>query len=998
MRRILAVCICLGTLSILRAQTPSPCGTDLLRQQLLQEDPDYASREQAAEHSYLNALEHPQARNATAVVPIVVHIVHAPGTPVGTGENLSDADVIAGLGLLNAAFAGVACGTDPAGNATGIQFCLATQDSKGHPVTGITRHASTATTVYLGGWIDVILSTNATLTYPSTDYVNVWLVKEFCYFSVNGQCSGPQGLSTLAGSHGNPSDGVIIESKLWYNPADPCDGAKLSAHELGHYFNLLHTFEGGCPNNNCQVQGDRVCDTPPDQTSQPADVCTQTNSCGTDADDDIYFNPFTEDQPDPEDTYLDYSNRDCQTRFTPGQVERMNAALYGPRASLLGSIGCETPCNPVPEPEFHLPLHVLIDSALTISGTVSPAADSIVWTVDGVEAGNASTLFYTFQNVGPHTIALTEYNSNGCSRTLRRNLTVYHTNCTNTISLQPIPPLCPNGMAELIASPPGGVWSGNGFLYANPISGSSFTPGTTNTLTYSVANGNCLQSKSTTVEVSDLLFDAFLNHPIDCNNPQEATMYLLSGTGDITWTDPLGNTGFFNSFSTEYPVVNTGGTYHFLVYQNGHACEGDYHMSTVNKVDVDIQNCSTCPASGVRLCLEGAAPGSEITWTNYSGTLWGQQVSVHQPGIWRVKAVSPAGCESTDAFRVTSLQNLNPTVNAGTDFHLACFTQNYLVGSASAGGDVSIRWITTTGHVVSGGNTMNPMIDRPGFYQLEVTNNMSGCSGIDYVTVTRYVPTSHSYQTICAGESYQGFTETGDYEHTVEFARDCDSVYVLHLNVLPPVETTESVTVCAGEMYGGYSETGIYTDVFTTVDGCDSTRTLHLTVVPTPVYTYEISADGGTENGSISITLLSGTVSYLWSTGDTTAGITHLAAGIYQLTLTDAVSCTSVLTFTVPLTVGAYQPGMDMELRLSPNPAGVNRPLRMEVVSAVAPDFWKIQAYDVAGRLVVRDRKNKPGIRHEFILTFAEAGVYMVYLGDGQGRIRGIRVVCVGEE
>ena len=46
-------------------------------------------------------------------------------------------------------------------------------------------------------------------------------------------------------------------------------------HEMGHYFGLYHTFEGGCSNSDCTLSGDKVCDTPPDQTNTPV-LCNTT--------------------------------------------------------------------------------------------------------------------------------------------------------------------------------------------------------------------------------------------------------------------------------------------------------------------------------------------------------------------------------------------------------------------------------------------------------------------------------------------------------------------------------------------------------------------------------------------------------------------------------------------------------------------------------------------------------------------------------------------------
>lgn len=56
------------------------------------------------------------------------------------------------------------------------------------------------------------------------------------------------------------------------------------------------------------------------------------------------------------------------------------------------------------------------------------------------------------------------------------------------------------------------------------------------------------------------------------------------------------------------------------------------------------------------------------------------------------------------------------------------------------------------------------------------------------------------------------------------------------LEIIPycgaPIETTIELTICDGEEYEGYSETGIYEDTFAASNGCDSIRQLALIVLP----------------------------------------------------------------------------------------------------------------------------------------------------------------------
>lgn len=140
------------------------------------------------------------------------------------------------------------------------------------------------------------------------------------------------GFSTLASSHDTQYDGFVNEAGLW---ASSCDDAKVGVHEIGHYLNLLHTFTGGCTNDNCATESDLVCDTPPDNSTD-GHACGNTfNSCTTDV-----TSGFATDVNDYENNYMDYSFQNCQNSFTPGQKVRMHAALFGIRSSLLSSLGC----------------------------------------------------------------------------------------------------------------------------------------------------------------------------------------------------------------------------------------------------------------------------------------------------------------------------------------------------------------------------------------------------------------------------------------------------------------------------------------------------------------------------------------------------------------------------------------------------------------------------------------------------------------------------------
>lgn len=128
---------------------------------------------------------------------------------------------------------------------------------------------------------------------------------------------GILGYSPLGGS---PSAGetVVINRDCFgsgsgctgYVPAGPYDLGRTLTHELGHYFNLDHTF-AGCDGTNCATSGDRVCDTPAlDTENYDCPAAGDVMGCTDYA---LTMN------------YMDYVNDACMYMFTAGQATRMTA-------------------------------------------------------------------------------------------------------------------------------------------------------------------------------------------------------------------------------------------------------------------------------------------------------------------------------------------------------------------------------------------------------------------------------------------------------------------------------------------------------------------------------------------------------------------------------------------------------------------------------------------------------------------------------------------------
>lgn len=376
-----------------------PCAASEMQRLLFDQDPALLQRQMGLDQKLHEHIQRQdklgELRNAAVfTIPVVVHIVHENGT-----ENISDLQVQAAIQHLNDAFAHQGYyATKGGGSTIPIQFCLAQRDPKNQATNGITRDVSPLTTMNLEKDDRALKQISP---WDAKQYVNIWVVRDINSISHG---SGVAGYAYYASAHGLSIDGIVCEARYFGN--SPANDIVL-IHEIGHYLNLYHTFEGGCSNNNCELEGDRVCDTPPDQAKHTG--CLY-NSCTTDADDPRPVNPLKTDGNDQTENYMDYSPFSCQHAFTPGQATRMLAALQTVRASLLDSPGCYPPCSQSIVADIAVPAKMVIGTPVpfTFGGS---GATQFTWSLNGNSFSTQQNPSYTFTQVGTYKLEVVARNN-----------------------------------------------------------------------------------------------------------------------------------------------------------------------------------------------------------------------------------------------------------------------------------------------------------------------------------------------------------------------------------------------------------------------------------------------------------------------------------------------------------------------------------------------------------------------------------------------------------
>ena len=194
-------------------------------------------------------------------------------------------------------------------------------------------------------------------------------------------------------------------------------------------------------------------------------------------------------------------------------------------------------------------------------------------------------------------------------------------------------------------------------------------------------------------------------------------------------------------------VATAEGSYTVLVTDTQSNCETNLSVIIASNIEIPELDfiapaVITCDNTQSVINTQTGLNGLLYEWSSTDGTILsavnGEDVVVGSAGIYNLIVTNPAN-NCTNMIQVEVLEDIDlPTVEIEPALEQNCLVEEQsLSGDGSSMGDeFTYAWSTSMGSIVSGDNTLNPLITGSGFYILEITNNENNCVQTDSVLVT----------------------------------------------------------------------------------------------------------------------------------------------------------------------------------------------------------------------------------------------------------------------
>ncbi len=244
---------------------------------------------------------------------------------------------------------------------------------------------------------------------------------------------------------------------------------------------------------------------------------------------------------------------------------------------------------------------------------------------------------------------------------------------------------------------------------------------------------------------ADVFIDPVQTLCFDGNLVINSTAVSPNANLNYEWTTVDGN--ILSNTTSSTIEVDAPGIYEVFI-EDDQGCSATSFVEVVEAVEFfstistpEVLNCVDNVTELLNIAVD--PPNSQsynFNWTTINGSIIAgadtEFPEVALPGWYFVTITNNFGCEKMDSVEVFADVN-TPIADAGSDEELNCLVSSLELGGglSSLGTDFSYQWTTTDGNIVGGANSILPLVDAPGTYQIVVTNNINGCTDSDEAIV-----------------------------------------------------------------------------------------------------------------------------------------------------------------------------------------------------------------------------------------------------------------------
>jgi len=389
------------------------------------------------------------------------------------------------------------------------------------------------------------------------------------------------------------------------------------------------------------------------------------------------------------------------------------------------------------------------------------------------------------------------------------------------------------------------------------------------TYSLTITDGNsCTTTFSFNVTSPSLINISITPIPITCYG---------ESNGSITATPSGGTPGYsylWSNGATTNTITNLSAGTYSLTVTDANSCTLSTSFNLTQPVELTteiIDQDVTCfgASNGMATAVpNGGTPGYEYEWSNSNTN---SSISNLSPGTYDVTVTDINGCSVTGSVEISEPPLLTLSTSSQ---NVTCY--GAMNGSATvtpSGGTPGYSYLWSNGSSTSTISNLNP-----GMYMVTVpdTHACTITASVVITGPTALVLTLTGNNVSCYGDS-NGWIDAdvsggiAGYTYLWSTGMTTDSIANLAAGIYELTITDASGCTLASD-YEVYDPPLIIAQLISSLTICnDSTGSAHIIAI------------GGT-----------GSLSYLWNTGETTTTIENLPQGLYAVTVTDTNACTNV--------------------------------------------------------------------------------------------------------